>query len=111
VLKIKCDKNKLVLFQKTGESLSFGLFDKKFFEVIKRNIESSSDKECFVSVEKKSNDRSFLILSWDERHEGRRSITPHSMKLVIPDMVAYEISSRMLLLSKSLKVPGRTYAS
>ena len=107
MLKIKCEGNKLILFSENSAS-SFELFDKKYFEVIRKNIESANKEGCWVSIEKKSDKRNYLVLSWNEYQKNRRAISPRSMKLVIPDSIAYEISSRMILLNKSFKVPERS---
>jgi len=106
MLKLKCEKDKLVLFRDKAE-LSFNISDKKYINVIRKNIESADKNGCGVSIEKKSDVRTYLILEWEEYKPEDLVVVKKSSKIVIPESVAYEISSRMLLLNKSLKTPKR----
>ena len=95
------------MFQDKAE-LSFEISDKKYVDVIRKNI-ASFIGECEVSVEKKSDRRNYLILSGAMGKFGSsgKELVKKATKIVVPDSVAYEISSRMLLLNKTLKVPER----
>lgn len=106
MLKLRCENNKLVLFKDTNE-LSFEISDKKYIEVIRKNIEATGEKECSCSIEKKAESRNFLILEWNEKTTDRKMITRKSTRILIPNSLAYEISSRMLLFNKTLKTPER----
>lgn len=108
MLKLRCEKNKLVLFEDEAE-LIFEISDKKYIDVIRRNIKAANEYGCFVSIEKKSDVRTYLVLEWEEYRDDDWAIINKSSKIVIPESVAYEIGSRMLLLNKSLKVPEKKY--
>jgi len=109
ILKIKTKENKLVLYSDFS-ILSFDLFDKKIFRVIEKNIHYLNKEGCLVSIEKKSDKRSYLVLSYTTSDilKEKEQAPSKSIRIIIPEGVAYEISSRMILLNKSLKVPKRT---
>jgi hypothetical protein len=114
MLKLTTKNNKLVLLNDNGASVEFELFDKKLFKVIEANIaelkknlikDDWEDNECFVSIEKKKENRSYLVLCLQTYHKTRMESREKFIKMIISENVSYEISSRMILLNKLLKVP------
>jgi len=94
MLKIKTLDDKIIISNPLGRAESFRLSRMDIFGVIKRNIEAiNKEGECCFSVEKSGQNRSYLIL------EGNN-------KILLPELIAYEILSRMPLLNQNLKMPS-----
>ena len=92
MLKIKIKGSEISLSNEHGRTLSFKMTDNALAEVIKKNIDRLGDDDgCVVSIEKKSERGNYLILN--------------NHKLMVPALLLYEISSRMLLLNRHLKYP------
>lgn len=93
MLKIKIENNKIRLENSRKVGVSFALTQKHIFNVIKKNIEAINKNGCSFYVEKTSKNGVFLIL--EKNH-----------KILIPDLSAYEIQSRMQLVSERLDMPS-----
>ena len=63
------------------------------FNVIKKNIEAINKDGCNFYIEKFKGNFAYLVLG-------------NNYKLMIPDLTAYEIQSRMQLLSERLQMPS-----
>ncbi len=93
MLKIKTENNKIKIENDKKISLSFKLSQQHMFVVIKKNIEAIDKDGCVFYIEKFGQNSSYLVL-------GKNN------KLMIPDLTAYEIQSRMQLLSERLQMPS-----
>ncbi|MFZ4399396.1 MAG: hypothetical protein ACOYO1_05120 [Bacteroidales bacterium] len=92
MIKIKANNNLLTIYN-DSKSISFSISRKDIFSVIQSHINGLNAEGCLFSIEKISEGKCIMIL---ENYE----------KLAIPEITSYEITSRMLLLSKSLKMPN-----
>ena len=105
MIKVKIKEDKMVLYN-LDSKIEFELFDKKLFNVIKKNIDYL-ENDCSISIETTSSNRSYIVLVSSTYHESNKKSREKVIKLIITREVAYEISSRLLLLNKSLSFPKR----
>ena len=93
MLKIKAENNKLKIENEKRVNISFELSQKHIFNVIKANIDSINKNGCSFYIEKFGQSSSYLVLEKNN-------------KLLLPDLAAYEIQSRMQLLAEKLNMPS-----
>ena len=93
MLKIKIENNKIQIENSRKVKISFALSQKHIFEIIKKNIEAINKDGCSFSIEKIGKNGAHLILD-------------KNYKLLLPELSAYEIQSRMQLVAERLEMPS-----
>lgn len=93
MLTIKIENNKIQIENSRKVKISFVLSQKHIFEVIKKHIESINKNGCEFSIEKIGKNGAHLILD-------------KNYKLLLPEISAYEIQSRMQLIAERLEMPS-----
>ena len=93
MLKITAENNKIKIENENGATISFELSQKHIFNVIKANVDAINKNGCTFYIEKFGQSASYLVLEKNN-------------KLLLPDLAAYEIQSRMQLLAEKLKMPS-----
>jgi len=88
---IRATQEKISLQNDIGATISFKLSQPHIVLLIKKNIDAINEKGCQCSIEKVSQDITYLILD-------------NNYKLIIPSLTAYEILSKMQLLNYEPKV-------
>jgi len=92
MIRLKFENGKFIMENEIGRKIEFNLSQKHIGEVIRKNIDAIDKAGCGIMIEKLADNECYLIL--DENY-----------KLLIPELAAYEISSRMPLLNAALKLP------
>lgn len=93
MLRIKTKDKKIIMYNDLGRDITFELSQKHIFAVIKKNIDKINKDGVTFSMEKLGNGICHLILDMQHR-------------IMIPELSAYEISSRMMLLNDKLIMPS-----